>query len=278
MKIPLEPIPTEQIVLAKEKSPHTGVYPQPTQALLSDSIDGSLGKDTSQLEKAYPWLLGISTCLSALLCWMYVSKPVVVQEVIQKPDTQIADTAPVVDQEPLVSGENKSVSANELMPSDTGLPTSNRKKETSPTPSQTPVAVSSKNLVSAVNTSEQGPGWEKTNLKVQHILSADDGSGELEKIVLNVPVIYETRNMRWTPVKIENARNILSRLMIYERNLNNLRREGTSILNDWNQLVKETVPAATLRADSPSLPYNHDQQSISPIQPGEQSLIQVEKN
>ncbi|MBT8044229.1 MAG: hypothetical protein KJO79_04700, partial [Verrucomicrobiae bacterium] len=125
------------------------------------------------------------------------------------------------------------------------------------------------------NGSELGLGWESTNLKVQHILSADPGNGELEKIVLNVPVLYETRTMRWTTEDIAQARNIMSRLMVYERNLNTLRKEGQAIFKDWNALLENTVPAPALRADSPSLPYNHGQGGQSGILPGSSSVIKV---
>ena len=64
--------------------------------------------------------------------------------------------------------------------------------------------------------------------------------------------------------------------MVYERNLSNLRQEGQALLNDWNELLDGTVPAASLRADSPSLPYNHGQGDHRGSLPRSSSAIKIE--
>ena len=275
MKVPLEPIPTEQIVLAKEKPPRTSMMAPDTRHPI---ITPAVPQDSGQLEKAYPWLLGVSTCLSALLCWMYVSKPVIVQEtaVSSQPQEIIEPAAP----KPKLVEQTTQVTTNrvaELVPSDNQLPSAGNTKVASASGQPEMVIDPRATSRASRDAAEAGvvPGWEKTNLKVQHILSADLGTGEHERIVLNVPVLYESRNMRWTPTDIEKAREILARLMLYERNLSNLRKESHVILADWNHLLKQTVPATSLRADSPSLPYNQGQQ-LSPTLLPESSLIKVE--
>lgn len=287
MRVPLEPIPTEQIVVVKQRKPTNSLRAIDTRGMGKSTPTPNQERDTGQLEKAYPWLLGVSTCLSALLCWMYVSKPVIVQESGALPpapaDNQVAEhqsaDSPQADAVPVST-------AADLMPSDSRLPSS---ADTSTAVAAgkavtahggMPTVIDPRLLTQAQrDAAEQGvgTGWEKTNLKVQHILSADAGTGEHEKIVINVPVLYETRSMRWTPAQVEKARGVLGRLMLYERNLSNLRKEGASILDDWNQIIRDTVPAASLRADSPSLPYNHGQGGQPEALPGSASVIQVEE-
>ena len=58
-------------------------------------------------------------------------------------------------------------------------------------------------------------GWEKTNLQMQHVLSANLDGANVQKIVINTPVYYESRTMRWSKKDIAQARDILSRLVVY---------------------------------------------------------------
>ncbi|MBT8037481.1 MAG: hypothetical protein KJO21_08045 [Verrucomicrobiae bacterium] len=272
---PAEPTPTEQIVLVENESPRAGVR-------LRENTFGA-GRDDyemysrTKLEKAYPWLLGASTCLSAILCWMYVTKPVLAVDeaggVTERRPTVALSTAP---SDAAAAGIKPT--AGDLVPSDTDLPgaqssTSGAAGESVETGS--PETIDLQRLAAGGDSSAMASGWESTNLKVQHILSADVGDGELEKIVINVPVIYETRTMRWTSADMVKARDVLSRLMVYERNLSNLRKEGQALFDDWNQLLEATVPAAALRADSVSLPYNHSFGSRRGSLPSSSSSIKV---
>lgn len=217
-----------------------------------------LGGRAEPLDKAYPWLLGGSLVLSAILCWMYVNKPVVIRE----GGESAGQTSP----------HNESDAAGDkvsLVPSSKDLPGNAGKKSVSSP------ALAKTRAGAALST--YAPGWESTNLKVQHILSVDTGSTELEKIVLNVPVLYETRTMRWDQDDIAKAREIMKRLMLYERNLNKLRNEGRGILKDWNLLLGETAPTMALRADSPTLPYNHSQDEEPGMLPDSSTVIKVER-
>lgn len=220
-------------------------------------VTGPVG--AAQLDKAYPWLLGGSLLLSAILCWMYVTKPVVIGEGEGAGAQADISSAPK-------AGAGKAP----LMPSDNALPGSDTDKQAMNSARRT------KSLARA-RPSTYAPGWESTNLKVQHILSVDTGSTELEKIVLNVPVLYETRTMRWDPADIARARDVMKRLMLYERNLNKLRNEGQAILKDWNGLLGKTAPTLALRADSPTLPYNHSQDEEPGMLPASSTVIKVEQ-
>ncbi len=280
MKVPLEPIPTEQIVLVEKERPRAEVrvHEQGHAAGRDDHASHS----PARLEKAYPWLLGASICLSAMLCWMYVTKPVIASVSIGRTPDALA-LVELTEDVVAARAEDASVGprAGDLVPSDTDLPGAQplaSQESGEGAVSVSPEAISPQRLAegSGADAAAMTLGWEATNLKVQHILRADAGNGSLEKIVINVPVLYETRTMRWTSADIVNARDVLSRLMVYERNLSNLRQEGQALLKDWNEILDGTVPAASLRADSPSLPYNHGQGDHRGSLPRSSSAIKVE--
>lgn len=284
MNVPLEPIPTEQIVLVEKEQTRAKIRVQDVRA--------SGTRQLTPLDKAYPWLLGASTCLSALLCWMYVSKPVIVtantqatQATQDTQDPQTKTQAGLVDEgAPAVaaalvahgSREPKSLSGD-LVPSNNTLPGAQSGDAESVIVAN-PDSMDAHELASVRaggDTSDISLGWEATNLKVQHILMADTGHHSQEKIVIDVPVLYQTRTMRWSPADVVKARTVLGRLMVYERNLSSLRQEGQTILKEWNQILEETVPAPALRADSPSLPYNHGEGSHTGGLLGSSPVIKV---
>ena len=98
--------------------------------------------------------------------------------------------------------------------------------------------------------------FEETNLRIQHILTAEAPGGHLDRIDIDVPVLYQSRNLRWTATEVEEARTLLARLMDYQEKSQTLRAEGVQLLESWNHLIGKSIPATDLRADSPSLPEN----------------------
>ena len=120
MKVPLEPIPTDQLEISHEEV----ISPRAQIAGVKSSAPIGRQSQLSSLHKAYPWLLATSVCLSALLCWMYVTKPVLASEPIISNERQIANDAvenelPVDDSEPVAS---EYLSKPDLLPSDDALP------------------------------------------------------------------------------------------------------------------------------------------------------------
>lgn len=107
-------------------------------------------------------------------------------------------------------------------------------------------------------------GHEETNLRVQHVLNASTADGDLSRIVLDVPVIYASRHLRWTEEEVENAREIHARLANFHKQSRQLRELGASLLDEWNALIERSIPAADLRADSPSLPGNQEEAANMP--------------
>jgi hypothetical protein len=210
---------------------------------------------------------------------MYVTKPVIdASQLSSNMDQGIAHFTPRGDKYAQTSSSNKIEPRKlgaELIPSDNalpGVPSVGGASATQPSGLPSSRAIDPRQLAAAGD----GSGWETTNSRVQHILSADTGNGDLTKIVLNVPVLYQTRTMRWTPSHIEKARGVLTRLMVYESNLAKIKKEGEALLVDWNQILEKTVPAMALRADSPSLPYNQGDQSRNGGLPDSGNTIKIE--
>ncbi|RPJ32461.1 MAG: hypothetical protein EHM17_13200 [Verrucomicrobiaceae bacterium] len=196
-------------------------------------------------QRAYPWLLFASTAVAALFCLLYITKPVIVPApaMIAPAPAGKPATAPagVIEAEPATN------TTASLLPSRSILPGEGQPQEPDPVTSDPRSALPGPPSVSA---------FEETNLRVQHVLTAQAPGGQLDRIVLDVPVLYQSRNLRWTTGEVAKARELLIRLMDYQEKSRNLRAEGVELLDAWNLLIEKSIPAADLRADSPSLPAN----------------------
>jgi hypothetical protein len=202
---------------------------------------------TCAAQRAYPWLLCASTAIAALFCLMYITKPVI----IPAPATVQTPTKTAT----VRSGESPA-SAN-LMPSSIRLP------------GETPTApAATKPLPADPRQALPGPpstsSFEETNLRIQHILTAEAPGGHLDRIVIDVPVLYQSRNLRWTAAEVAQARDLLARLMDHQEKSRQLRAEGVGLLDAWNHLIGNSIPASELRADSPSLPTNQQDAADTP--------------
>ncbi len=208
---------------------------------------------TCPVQRAYPWLLSASTAVAALFCLLYITKPVIVppiagssssaQPVTIQPSTQTG--SPI-----LASGPLNALPQPGLMPQADRLPgetTAQQAAAIKPTPADPRTALPGAVAASA---------FEETNLRIQHILTAEAPGGHMNRIDIDVPVLYQSRNLRWTLAETEEARNLLVRLMDYQEKSQMLRSEGVELLETWNRLIGNSIPAGELRADSPTLPAN----------------------
>ena len=91
---------------------------------------------------------------------------------------------------------------------------------------------------------------------MQHILDAEGSNGDIHRIVIDVPALYKSRNLRWSQDDAAHARVLLRRLEDYQEKSRGLREEGSLILADWNKLMDASTPNQILRADSPSVSSN----------------------
>lgn len=190
-------------------------------------------------QRVYPWLLCTSTMVAAAFCLLYITKPVV----MASQQTGSGYTESPVSISPTPTGNVS------LMPGKDRLP---GEKPAAPAPTGSVAA--------------PGPSvaFEQTNLRIQHILTAEAPGGHLARIDLDVPVLYQSRNLRWTPEEVAQARQLLSRLADYQEKTQALRAEGAELLDAWNHLVEHSIPAGQLRADSPTLPTNQQDAADTP--------------
>jgi hypothetical protein len=221
------------------------------------------------IPRIYPWLLVLSTAIAALFCMMYITKPVILSSSVPNHIPSLpsvpADSAnpanPAEPAEPAIpsdltpSSAGGSATQAGLMPDGDRLPgepdpaSAGNKRSASSHAWPVPSAIS---------------GFEETNLRIQHILTAEAPGGHRARIDLDVPVLYQSRNLRWTPADVQEARKILARLMDYQEKSLHLRAEGNDLLMAWNRLIGRSLPTAELRADSPSLPSNQEDAADAP--------------
>ena len=251
----------------------------PLQALPDDSGRGgnaprnsrpARSVDPSNANGLYPLLLLLSTSLAAVFCYLYLTKPVIIQ---QEPfqSTQpalVADLGEEIAPEP-AAGTTPAVAPDSLalLPNAHSLP--------GDAPSGAPATTSPLDSRGAPSSgSGIGLAYEETNLKVQHVMTAQANGVDLGKIILDVPVLYETRRLRWTPNDIQEARAVLIRLSAYQDKLRNLKAEGSFLLDSWNNIMARTIPTQAVRADSPSIPENQGETpSSSSTGPADEALM-----
>jgi hypothetical protein len=120
------------------------------------------------------------------------------------------------------------------------------------------------NPAKATSLSTSSNAFEETNLRIQHILTAEAPGGNVARLDIEVPVLYQSRNLRWTAAEVAEARALLIRLADYQEKSRALRAEGTELIDAWNHLVERSIPAGELRADSPTLPINQQDSADAP--------------
>ena len=255
MKEPINPIPRDLSLDVKHTS--EGIEDGGEEPLITPAISNRANSRVDRPDAAYHWLLITSLILTSIMCWLYVTKPVIVQNGASN-DVQ-RDGALPGSMENSQSGRVSTLVPSEYVLPGSKLPSSVDRKISS----QSNLQQTGSGALAESGHMADNPlfsqGWESTNLKMQHIFSADTGGDEMEEIVLDVPVLYETRTMRWSVADIAQARQLMQRLIVYEGNLKNLRNDGKEILKEWNELIENTTPTDNLKADSPSLPKNHVQ-------------------
>jgi hypothetical protein len=213
-------------------------------------------------QRAYPWLLFFSTAVAALFCLLYITKPVY----IPAP----AMIAPATPMKPTTAEMPKPSPAPATTPSASLLPARD----------SLPGEADSKPLASDPRKASAAPpvvsNFEETNLRIQHVLSAEAPGGQIDRIILDVPVLYQSRNLRWTPDEVTAARELLIRLMDYQDKCRSLRAEGIGLLDAWNHLIERSIPATQVRADSPTLPANQQDATDAPRPAGLMSTESIQ--
>ena len=238
----MRPLPTStQIAPVAVKPAPGGNTPQTLElGPLSGSPSPAQNRraPAANAQRAYPWLLVTSTILSAAFFTLYLTKPVIAAGVA--PAMAGYELDPPAPPPPSPAGTK---SQDSLLPNSHALPGDKASK---------PVAADPRRLGSAAAGS--AASYEETNLRVQHVLNARGPAGEdLGKVTLEVPVLYGSRTLRWTPEEIARARELQVRIGTYQEKSRALREEGRVLMEQWNALMGDSIPNEVLRADSPTL-------------------------
>ena len=200
---------------------------------------GNRRSPQASVNQAYPWLLVASTAVAVFFGFMYINKDVVVAPTA-------ADQADATN---TGEGDSSTQGDRSLLPEGDSLPGEHTASGTGGTAG---TGDSTQNLTTAPIHSS----YEETNMRMQHILTATANDGSISRIDLEVPVLYRSRQLRWSPAEVARAEDLMIQLMEYQDRSRQLRAQGEKLLTDWNALIGQSIPASRLRADSPSIPAN----------------------
>lgn len=232
----MRPLPTSP---ESQPSPRSEKPDQAAGRVLELGASNANQRRTScPTQRAYPWLLGVSTLMAGAFCLLYINKPVIITD----GDGGIA---------PALSAE---------LPGNLQLKESllaDSKSEKSP---ENDIPVDQAPRVRASepqNLSGKGNAFEETNLRIQHVLGAQSTEGDdLGRVILDVPVLYQSGAIRWTQEDVTKARSLLTRIGSYQEKSRALREEAVTLISEWDDLIVSSIPEKALRADSPTLPEN----------------------
>ncbi|MEP4078724.1 hypothetical protein [Haloferula sp.] len=230
----MRPLPTSPESLPTE-SPEEELVPT-GRVLDLGASNSNQRRAICPTQRSYPWLLGISTIMAGAFCFLYINKPVIVTEsAIEISPTLAASPAAMPKAERKKASKSESPMSNTL-PGDHGP----RVRATEPR-----------------NLSSNGSNFEETNLRIQHILGAQSTEGDdLGRVILDVPVLYQSGAVRWTQEDVTKARSLLTRIGSYQERSRALREEAVTLISEWDDLIVTSIPEGALRADSPTLPEN----------------------
>ena len=253
----MKPLPAQSSAMPKAADSAMPSLPTVLATPVASYSTANRRTSTCSVQRTYPWLLATSTAVAAAFCLLYITKPVITAAPSHSPF--LADT-------PLPLRAVTVATKASLMPDQNRLP---GEISEAPATAREPGGTVRSTAPAA---------FEQTNLRIQHILTAEAPGGHRAKIDLDVPVLYQSRNLRWTAAEVTEARDLLARLAGYQEKSRALRSEGAGLLDAWNALIARSIPAEDLRADSPTLPANQQDAADAPRPAGfdTQESIQIQ--
>jgi hypothetical protein len=124
--------------------------------------------------------------------------------------------------------------------------------------------------------------WEPTGITVSRLFLASDGAnGEVHKVPMSVPVLYESRLLALDKDKQRAIARLLDKLMSYRTRLAAIRKEGADLLAEWNRIISSSTPQDLLLSDSPTLIEKGSNdtiahgENVSGFEPGKGVSVQV---
>lgn len=239
----MKPIPAQHAPTPESSGDAMAPTPAALTAATSNFSSANRRAGQQSVNRAYPWLLFLSTLTAAFFCLLYITKPITGPSAPSGPLRPQASSPPATPQ--ATPPAIPPTTGGRLLPGK-ALP---EPSTPGPTPAQTKLTPASAPMHST---------YEETNLRVQHILNAKAPGGHVNRIDIDVPVLYQSRNLRWTTAEVSEARSLMLRLMEHQDKTRQLKAEGQELLAAWSKLMGRSIPGAQLRADSPSLPTNQE--------------------
>ena len=198
--------------------------------------------------------------MAAVFCFAYLTKPVVIANNPAESDGSITGSA-----------ISENTERPETSAQDASAPTGSAE------PSEPNIASQDSAPSNSVPAAPNSNGFEETNFRMQHILDAESSSGEVHRLVIEVPVLYKSRNLRWSQQEVAQARILLQQLEQHQEQTRALRDQGKRLLQNWNTLMTASIPDEILRADSPSLPINQRNHDFSVMTPSADA-VELQQN
>lgn len=187
--------------------------------------------ETKSLTRFYPPLLLLSTTLTGVFLYLYLSKPVIIENptmtvvapevIVNEPAKALVEESPVVE-ELSPFPEAVMLGSNELP----GFEVSE------PEPSV-----------------EALPSLQQTILGVEQIVEVESLNGELEKLTVSLPVLYPEDMLSWSEESIAEARLLAKDIELYLSNVQAIQESGIQLLEDWNRIVFKTTPSSVLESN-----------------------------
>ena len=184
--------------------------------------------EAKSLSRFYPPLLFFSTTLTGVFLFLYMTKPVIVNESPLVAQVQAEVATPAPEKTVVVESVNEELSpwpeaemliANQLP----GL-----------TPLQTEPTV------------EIEPAMISTTLGVEQIVKVESLNGELEEFTVSLPVLYPENMLSWNEESILEAQALASDIESHLAQVREVQANGVRLLENWNHLVSKSVPKSVL--------------------------------
>lgn len=189
---------------------------------------GATKQESKSLSRFYPPLLFLSTTLTGVFLFLYISKPVIVEAGASGVEAQEASTVAIPVSlpaaEPVLEELSPWPEADLLISGQLpGLP-----------PFQEEVAV------------EQSAKLLSTTLGVEQIVKLESLNGELEEFTVSLPVLYPENLLSWNEESLVEARELSVAIEDHLASVREVQANGVRLLEDWNHLVSKSVPKAVL--------------------------------
>ncbi len=199
-------------------------------------LNGDKPSEAKPLNRFYPPLLFFSTALTGVFLFLYLTKPVIVQ---QAPATVVeaAEVVPVSNVLEVVEAPSEELSPwpeSELLGSNSlpGLE----------------VEIVPPNF-------EEETSFLPTTLGVEQIVTVESLDGELEELTVSLPVLYPEDMLSWDDESVLAAEELAADIDAHLTKVREVQANGVRLLESWNHLVSKSVPQ-TVIAEQKSLGFS----------------------